>query len=174
MFSRLRSYRDRGPHRHRYIALEFASRSCLPLHGWSFFAYIALRSLISPAPYTARADLYSVLATLTLYGLTVSALDTSARRIAFIVSLLAFGVVHVLVSVIQTGFGENLLVVSPLETVERSQRATGLYVNPDHLAGLLEVLGIFGLSLTCWSRWPSWAKVFVGYLSGDLLLRSHP
>jgi len=34
------------------------------------------------------------------------------------------------------------------------------------LAGLLEVLGIFGLSLTWWSRWPSWARVFVGYLAG--------
>ena len=103
---------------------------------------------------------------LTLYGLTVSALDTSARRIALIVSLLAFGVVHVLVSVIQTGFGENLRFVSSLETIEGSQRATGLYVDPDHLAGLLEVLGIFGLSLTWWSRWPSWARVFVGYLAG--------
>ena len=39
------------------------------------------------------------------------------------------------------------------------RRASGLYVDPDHLAGLLEVLGILGLSVACWSRLPGWAKV---------------
>lgn len=131
-----------------------------------FVAYVALRALTSPVSYSARADLYSVLAALLVYGLSVAALDTSARRIALIISLLSFAVVHVLVGVVQTGLGENLVSVSFLETVERSPRATGLYVDPDHLAGLLEVLGIFGLSISCWSRWRSWAKVIVAYLAG--------
>ena len=38
-------------------------------------------------------------------------------------------------------------------------------MDPDHLAGLLEVLGILGLSVACWSRLPGWAKVIVGYLT---------
>ncbi|MDQ6656360.1 MAG: O-antigen ligase family protein, partial [Verrucomicrobiota bacterium] len=40
---------------------------------------------------------------------------------------------------------------------------SGFYVCPNHLAGLLEVLGIFGLSIACWSRWPVWSKLLVGY-----------
>ena len=33
----------------------------------------------------------------------------------------------------------------------------------DHLAGLLEIVGIFGLSISLWSRWPAWAKLMTGY-----------
>jgi len=132
-----------------------------------FFGYIMIRALTSPAPYIARPDLYSVLAGLTLYGLTLSVLTGSAVRIALIVSLLGFAVVHVLVSVVQAGLGENYNMIIPSLGAARSDpRATGLYVNPNHLAGLLEVLGIFALSITCWSRWPSWAKVFLAYLAG--------
>ena len=133
-----------------------------------FFGYIILRALISPAPYVARADLYFVLAALTLYGLTLSVL-TSGRRMALIVILMAFAVLHVLVAVIQAG-GENLTWTSFLEEITRASRASGFYVNPNHLAGLLEVLGILGLSITCWSRWPSWSKVCVAYLAGTCYL----
>lgn len=135
-----------------------------------FCGYIAIRALLSPANYAARPDLYSLLAAVTLYGLTLTVLSTSRWRITLILSLLAFAIVHVLVSVIQAGWGENLMLVSSLENVEQSSRATGLYVNPDHLAGLLEVLGIFGLSITCWSRRPRWLKVVTAYLTAACYL----
>jgi len=100
--------------------------------------------------------LYSVLAALALYGLNVTALSGSARRIALIISLLVFAVLHVFVGLIQFGLGENFILIPSLQRVAGMDRASGLYVNPNHLAGLLEVLGIFGLSITCWSRWPMW------------------
>ncbi len=131
-----------------------------------FFGYVITRALTSPAPYIARADLYCTLAALVLYGLIAFVFSNPARRIALILALLAFGVVHVLVSAVQAGFGENLLVISSLENVEPSSRGTGLYVNPDHLAGLLEVLGILGLSVACWSRRNKWSKVLIAYVTG--------
>ena len=36
---------------------------------------------------------------------------------------------------------------SSLSRIMVGRRASGLYVDPDHLAGLLEVLGILGLSV---------------------------
>lgn len=137
---------------------------CLCMSGL-FGGYIAIRALTSPAPYFARADLYLVLAALTIYGLTVTALSSSARRIALIIALLAFALCHVLVSLIQFGIGQNFIVVPFLQSLPVGERARGLYENPDHLAGLLEILGILGLSIACWSRWPGWAKVLIGYLA---------
>jgi O-antigen ligase len=114
----------------------------------------------------ARLDLYCVLGGLTLYGLTVTAFSTATRRIAVIVALLAFAVVHVLVSVVQFGLGKNFdLLFSALADVAHSTRGSGIFVDPDHLAGLLELLGILGLSITAWSRWPNWSRVLVGYLT---------
>ena len=130
-----------------------------------FGGYVIVRALTSPAPYFARADLYSMLAALTLWGLTVSALSSSRRRMVLITLLLVFAMLHVLAGLAQFGLIENFMLFPILQNIEVTQRATGLYVNPDHLAGLLEVLGILGLGITCWSRWPKVARVLVGYLT---------
>ena len=130
-----------------------------------FCGYVAIRALASPAAYIARADLYLVLAALTIYGLTVTALSSPVRRIALIIFLLTFAICHVLVSLIQFGVGQNFIVVPFLQSLVVGNRARGMYENPDHLAGLLEVIGILGLSIACWSRRPKSVRVLVGYLA---------
>jgi O-antigen ligase len=130
-----------------------------------FGGYIVLRALTSPVSYVARADLYLVMAALTVYGLTAIVLSSSGKRIALIILLLTFAMLHVLLGLIEFGLGENFILIPFLQTLEINNRASGFYVNPDHFAGLLELLGIFGLSITCWSRCPSWSKVITGYLT---------
>ncbi|MDQ6861796.1 MAG: hypothetical protein M3032_11655, partial [Verrucomicrobiota bacterium] len=44
------------------------------------FAYVIGRSLLSPFPYFARADLYSALAAVTLYLVVATLLTRSSRR----------------------------------------------------------------------------------------------
>lgn len=137
----------------------------------AFFGYIVLRAVTSPSPYIARPDLYVVVASLVLYGLASRMFGTATQRSAVIVPLLAFGVVHVVFAVVQAAQGGNLsLLVPALGNISESSRASGLYANPNHLAGLLEILAVFGLSLTCWSRWPKWVKVVVAYLTGACFL----
>ena len=130
-----------------------------------FFGCIALRALTSPVSYSAREDLYLVLAAVVLYTLCITALSSPGQRFALIVSLLAFAMAHVVVGLIQAGLGSNFMTNPFLENLVVGTRANGFYANPDHLAGLLELLGILGLSITCWSRWPKSAKVLVGYLT---------
>ena len=91
-------------------------------------------------------------------------LSSSTIRMTLIVSLMALAVVHVLVGVIQFSRGDNFMLIPFLQRVDYGHRASGFFVCPNHLAGLLEVLGIFGLSITCWSRWPVWSKLLVAYL----------
>ncbi len=136
-----------------------------------FVAWVVARALTSPVPYVARPDLYCVLAALTLYGLTITILAEPGRRTVLITVLLAFAVVHVLISVVQFGLGRNYdLLLPSLARVEPSERASGFYVDPDHLAGLLEVVGVLGLGVAAWSRWPSWSRVLVGYLTAACYL----
>jgi O-antigen ligase len=52
-----------------------------------------------------------------------------------------------------------------LQRFDYGRRASGFYVCPNHLAGALEVLGVFGASLVCWSRFPTWSKLLIGYIT---------
>ncbi len=128
-----------------------------------FFGYVLARALISPVPYLARPDIYSVLGGLVAY-LVVACVVTEAKpRMWVIVSLLLLAMVHVGIGAIQFRDGRNFMPISFLQRFDYGRRASGFYICPNHLAGLLEVLGVFGLSIVCWSRWPTWGKLLIGY-----------
>ena len=127
-----------------------------------FLGYVLVRALASDG-YVARPDVFSALGALTVYGLTVSALTSAKARLAVISVLLTFALVHVFIGMIQFSRGDNYMLIPFLQRVDYGPRASGFYVCPNHLAGLLEVLGIFGVSLTCWGRWPIWAKLVTAY-----------
>ncbi len=128
-----------------------------------FFGYIIGRALVSPVPYLARSDVYSVLAGLLVYFFVACIFTGAKSRLWLFVWLLVLGMVHVGVGAIQFRDGLNYMPISFLQRFDYGRRASGLYICPNHLAGLLEVTGIFGLSIVCWSRWPTWSKLLVGY-----------
>jgi len=133
---------------------------------WSavlFFAYVLVRATFSPLPYLARSDIYSVQAGLIVYFFTCCVLTSAKARMSILACLLAAALAHVLVGAIQFRSGNNFMAIPFLQRFDYGRRASGFYVCPNHLAGLLEVLGMFGLSIVCWSRWPAWSKLLIGY-----------
>lgn len=145
---------------------ELPSRAlhCLAATGL-FFGYILLRIVFSPVEYIARADLLMVLGALMLYLLMLLHITSAKRRMVMVACLLVFGMAHVVVGAIQYTKGNNFM---PFEFLERSDygiRASGFYLCPNHLAGFLEVLGLMGLSVACWSRWGLWMRLLIGYFA---------
>jgi O-antigen ligase len=131
-----------------------------------FFGYILVRAFFSPVAYIARPDVYSVLGGLVVY-LFVACIGTSAKsRSRILFFLLALALVHILIGAIQFRDGNNFMPIPFLQRFDYGRRASGFYVCPNHLAGLLEVLGIFGVSLVCWSRFPTWSKLLIAYATG--------
>jgi O-antigen ligase len=139
-----------------------AGRTCL----WSaafFFGYVLVRAWFSPVPCLARVDIFSVLGGLVIY-LAVASIFTSARwRISILLGLLAVALVQVGIGAIQFRNGNNFMLIPFLQRFDYGRRASGFYVCPNHFAGLVEVIGAFCVSLACWSRWPVWAKLLIGY-----------
>ncbi len=139
------------------------ARLCL----WSgaiFFGYVLVRAWFSPVPYLARIDLFSVLGGLVVY-LAVALVFTSASwRMAFLGDLLLLALVQVVIGATQIRDGNNFMLIPFLQRLDYGRRASGFYVCPNHFAGVLEVLGVFCLSFVCWSRWPLWSKLLVGYV----------
>jgi O-antigen ligase len=128
-----------------------------------FFSYVLFRAFFSPVAYLARVDAYSVLGGLLVYFLVACFFTDSKQRTILVFLLLIFGLVHVFIGAIQFGNGDNFMPISFLQRFDYGRRASGFYVCPNHLAGLLEVLGVLGLSVTCWSRLPVWAKLISAY-----------
>lgn len=128
-----------------------------------FFGYILLRAFFSPVDYVARPDIYSVLASLILYFFTACFCTSARQRMSILLVLLTLALTHVLIGAIQFRDGNNFMLIPFLQRFDYGRRASGFYVCPNHLAGLLEVLGVFGLSLVCWSRSPVWVKLLIGY-----------
>ncbi|HEX8279893.1 MAG TPA: O-antigen ligase family protein, partial [Chthoniobacterales bacterium] len=134
-----------------------------------FCSYIGVRALLTPG-YFARADIYTVAGALVVYGLTATVLTSSRARLAVLVTLLAVAMPHVLIGAVQFTQGNNFMLIPFLQRVDYGPRASGFFVCPNHLAGLLEVVGVFGVSITCWSRLPMWAKLLVGYATAGCYL----
>lgn len=128
-----------------------------------FFAYILSRAFLSPVEYMARADIYSVLGGLLVYFLVACVLTDAKSRTIVVILLIAAAMVHVVIGALQFTEGRNFMLISFLKRPDYGNRASGFYACPNHLAGLLEVLGVFGLSIICWSRWPIWVKLLVAY-----------
>jgi O-antigen ligase len=128
-----------------------------------FFGYIILRASVSPVAYLARIDAYSVLGGLLVYLLVACFLTDPKQRTVLVFLLLIFGLVHVFIGAIQFRNGDNFMPIPFLQRFDYGRRASGFYGCPNHLAGLLEILGVFGLSITCWSRLPVWAKLISAY-----------
>jgi O-antigen ligase len=142
-----------------------ANQICL-ISSAVFFGYVLIRAFFSPVDYVARPDIYSVLGCLLVY-LFVACIFTGAKqRIWFLFFLMALATIHVVIGALQFRDGDNFMPFSFLERFDYGRRASGFYVCPNHLAGLLEVLGIFGLSIACCGRWPVWVKLLAIYGAG--------
>jgi O-antigen ligase len=128
-----------------------------------FFGYILTRAFFSPVPFVARADIYAVLGGLVVYLFVACILTNAKPRMFILLFLCVLGIIHAFIGALQFRDGTNFMPISFLQRVDYGRRASGLYICPNHLAGLLEVLGVFGLSIVCWSRWRPWAKLLTAY-----------
>ncbi len=129
-----------------------------------FFSYILARAARSPVPFLAWMDFYMVIACLIVYLLTALYLTRTRLRTLVIVALLAFALVELLIGLRQFRFADNWM---PFGFVRANYggRASGTFVSSITLAGYLEAVGIFALSLAIWSAWEAWARIALAYVA---------
>lgn len=131
-----------------------------------FFGYVVGRTCYSPVGYLAREDAFLVIACLVLYWCVACAITDTARRFVFVFFLLGLAMVQTVIGAIQFKDGHNFMPFPFLQRFDYGLRASGFYVCPNHLAGFLEVVGLFGLGAICWGRWPRWTRLVLIYLVG--------
>ena len=124
---------------------------------------VVVRAVYSPVDYLARPDLFLTLAALVVYLLAAIFLwETRSRHLLFAI-LFVFAGAHLACGVVQFHDGQYMFFKPWIERLDDVSRASGFYLSPNHLAGLLEALGVMAVSLACWSGWRLVARTITGY-----------
>lgn len=132
--------------------------------------YLVGRAILSPVDYLARPDLYLLLGCLVVYLVTAYSLTGSKQRILVLGGLLVFAFAHIVVGVIQFKEGKQYMPLPWIIRTGYESRASGLYICPNHFAGLLEALGLVAVSLAVWSRSTAMVTILFGYTAAACFL----
>jgi O-antigen ligase len=117
------------------------------LAGW-----IVARALTSPVPYLARTDLLMVLAAAAVYLVTVIQFRDERSRWVLSAILLIFALFQVFVGARQFKNADDFMCLPGIFRPSYEWRASGFYICPNHLAGLLEMIGLLSLGVAFWSN----------------------
>jgi O-antigen ligase len=128
--------------------------------------YVLVRACFSPNAYLARSDAYLAAACLAVYLMTALYLTQSRYRFWIVGALLAVAVVHAAVGAFHFKTGQNgyLSYTGFYVEPKLNYRASGLLICSNHMAGYLEAMALFALSITFWSRCRMVAKLLAAYL----------
>ena len=133
--------------------------STLLLAGYAF-----CRAWASPVPYLARTDAFMIAGALLVYLLTSLYIYPSRSRLWIVAGLLVVAIMHVGVGLVQFQEQNGFMLFGFLRG-DISQRASGMLISGNHLAGDLEALALIALSLTVWSRCRIEIKLITGFLT---------
>jgi O-antigen ligase len=131
----------------------------LLLGGWVLY-----RSFHSPVEYLALPDFFMMIACLTAYLMTAYYFTGMRDRTILIGVLWAIAALEVWCGLIQFLKDPHFMLFGLLRS-QNIERASGLFISPNHFAGFLEAVAIISLSLVIWSRWPVWAKILGSYIA---------
>ncbi len=125
--------------------------------------FVLVRVALSPSTWLAQADLFSVVTGLLVYFLTALCVSGGHARIVVAFGLIVLGVAQAGVGLYQFARapGFHPLVEGGLQGA--STRATGFFVNANHLAGFLEVAVLLGASMCLWGLRRAVARMLWGY-----------
>jgi O-antigen ligase len=145
-------------------APERMDRACL-LTGIVFALYLFTRIARSPSAWLAGFDFYALLGALLVYLLTALAVSNNRVRYWMVLGLIFLAVCHVPVGAYQFAKDANF---HPLLTGGRGEagfRASGFFISPTHLAGVLESALLLAVSLCFWGGFRARGKMLAGYFA---------
>ncbi len=127
------------------------------------FCYLLFRAHFSPVSFLSSADQFLLLGCLTVYAITAFRLHEARSRTWIIAVLLALAVFELFIALHQFTKGDNWMPFGFMRP-DSGRRASGTFISSIHLAGFLEVVGVFALSFSFWSQWKMWARLLSGYV----------
>lgn len=128
-------------------------------------AWVLARAFWAPVEYLARWDVFLVLVALPAYFMMTRYFVRSGDRLIIVGVLAVLALTHVGIGAIQFKQVDNFMLIPWIVRSEWEWRASGFYIYPNHLAGLLEMVCFLTLSVCCWGRVKNWVRILAGYCS---------
>lgn len=127
--------------------------------------YLLWRAVTAPVDYLARTDFYMIGGALVVYLIVAIHLVSPRYRLALLWVLFGLAVVHVGTGIVQFKERGNFMLLPWILRTDYGYRASGFYICPNHLAGLLELVGLLALSVAVWGRGQTWSRLVAGYVA---------
>lgn len=127
--------------------------------------YVGWRASTSPVEYLARTDFYMIVGAFLVYLVTAVHLTSPRNRLTLFWVLFGLVFLHVGVGVIQFKEKQDFMLLPWILRSDYGYRASGFYICPNHLAGLLYMLGMLSLSIAVWGRGKPWTRIANGYVA---------
>jgi O-antigen ligase len=132
--------------------------TALALAGW-----VVARAITSPVPYLARTDLLMVLAAAAVYFVTVIVFRDERSRWTMAGILVVFALFQVFAGARQFKMADDYMCLPGILRPSYGWRASGFYICPNHLAGLLEMIGLLSLGVAFWSNRRAGLRVIAAF-----------
>ena len=133
--------------------------STLALGGWVLY-----RSAHSPIWYLSLPDFFMMIGCLTVYFLTAYHLTTVKDRGILFGVLWLLAAAEVFCGLVQFLKDQHFMPFGLLRAAN-VERASGMFISPNHFAGFLETVAILSIAMAVWSRWPLWSKALAVYIA---------
>ena len=127
-------------------------------------AWVLVRAALSPIEYLALPDYFMMIGCLMVYLLTAYFFNSQRDRTILLGTLWAIAALEIWCGLIQFLRDPHYMLFG-LMRGQNIERASGLFISPNHFAGFLEAVAIISVSMLVWSRWPVWAKFLAGYMA---------
>ncbi len=127
--------------------------------------YLLWRAVTAPVDYLARTDFYMIGGALVVYLIVAIHLVSPRYRLALLWVLFALALIHVGTGIVQFKEKGNFMLLPWILRADYGYRASGFYICPNHLAGLLELIGMLSLSIAVWGRGKTWSRLVAAYVA---------
>jgi O-antigen ligase len=137
-----------------------------------FAGYVIARSYASPYAYAAKQDRLLAMAAFGVYALTALYLPGQKYRFGIIYVLIGVASLQVACGILQFFWKPDFMLLSWLPDgfllpkifrPTSGYRASGFYGSPNHLAGMLETLGLVCLAMAVLGRWKAIPRTLLIY-----------
>jgi O-antigen ligase len=154
------------------LLVEGKPKLLVPPAVWAallFFGYAIFRYYTAEVEYVARQEVIRIGVTLAVFLLVVMNLHGQKAVRVIVFTLIAMATIESVYGIYQWA-AKSSTVFGVLRPEAYAGRGSGSYINPNHMAGFVELVLPLALAVALMSREPHWLRILVGYLAGVMFV----
>jgi O-antigen ligase len=154
------------------LAVERRPKLLAPPAVWAavaFMGYAIFRYYTADVEYVARQEVLRIGVCFAVFVLVIMNLHGQNAVRAIVFTLIAMATIESVYGIYQLA-AKSYTVFGYTRPDAYNGRGSGTYINPNHMAGFVELVIPLALAIALMSREPHWLRILCGYLAGVMFI----